>query len=344
MPLSADDDADVVVIDSPPSAAFAAVVVRGAEDSQTVVPAPLPSSPRPPPSSPAAADRRKRRRGGVSPVRACAVIDLTEDDPDDAASEKGAGDAGVAPAAAATGDTTAARQPAAKSRRLMNPLQLLMDGTLRRELAAATSKYVPGLYQFENFLTEQEAARTVACLDEWRQPWPEGRTVGPFRLMQWGVRYDRELGRYRQQRAGEASTPDFLQFLIERMCEPGRAWSAITANWRPNEGNANSYVRERGDHLRQHFDDRAFSGRIIASVTLLGNSVLSLKEYPRSTLGPDIDAGRVVQASPTRRVPLPSLCLQLLTGDARYNYTHECGVDDLLDPRRVSVVFRQAKM
>jgi hypothetical protein len=42
------------------------------------------------------------------------------------------------------------------------------------------------------------------------------------------------------------------------------------------------------------------------------------------------------------RVLLPPRCLQVLTGAARYSYTHSIAKEDILDPRRVSITFRQA--
>lgn len=46
----------------------------------------------------------------------------------------------------------------------------------------------------------------------------------------------------------------------------------------------------------------------------------------------------------TNQIPniLPRRSLQLVTGDARYKYTHEIKESDLLDNRRISVTFRQS--
>ena len=44
------------------------------------------------------------------------------------------------------------------------------------------------------------------------------------------------------------------------------------------------------------------------------------------------------------RISLPRRCLQVLTRDARYSYTHEIRAEDLLDPRRVSITFRHSPL
>jgi hypothetical protein len=36
--------------------------------------------------------------------------------------------------------------------------------------------------------------------------------------------------------------------------------------------------------------------------------------------------------------------MQVLTGDARYSYTHSIAAADILEPRRISITFRQSPL
>lgn len=82
-----------------------------------------------------------------------------------------------------------------------------------------------------------------------------------------------------------------------------------------------------------------------------GGGVLSSNPRVRAT-----ERGRLAQAEGGRtracvplccvraqvRVELPRRGLQVLAGDARYNWTHRIDHADLLDPRRISITFRMS--
>ena len=225
----------------------------------------------------------------------------------------------------------------------INPLERLMANRIVFDMAKV--KCLEGLYQFENFITEGEAAGLIESFNTIHEVWPDTYNAGQHRSFSWGVKADYSAKKNRKPNpsAGELTTPDFLQPFIERICEPDRPWSCITANWRPNEGNVNCYVKSRGDFLRDHYDDRALSGPIVASLTLTGSCRLSFKDFGRTATQPQVVAGTVTSLS-CHHVPLHALSLQLLTGKARYNYTHGCPNEDLGDKPRYVVVFRMAKM
>jgi len=44
------------------------------------------------------------------------------------------------------------------------------------------------------------------------------------------------------------------------------------------------------------------------------------------------------------KVRLPRRCLQVQSGAARYNWTHAIAREDLEEPRRVSLTFRENKL
>lgn len=94
----------------------------------------------------------------------------------------------------------------------------------------------------------------------------------------------------------------------------------------PNECNANSYCRDKGEYLCPHFDDRELSGPLLLNLSLAGVGKMT---YTRT--GHD----DVV-------VDLPRRCLQIVMLDARYKWMHSINATHILDPRRVSLTWRQA--
>lgn len=46
--------------------------------------------------------------------------------------------------------------------------------------------------------------------------------------------------------------------------------------------------------------------------------------------------------APQVRILLPPRCVQVLSKDSRYSYTHAIAKEDVLDPRRISITFRQS--
>lgn len=101
---------------------------------------------------------------------------------------------------------------------------------------------------------------------------------------------------------------------------------------------------------------RQLSTEIIMTLSLLGRAKMSFLPSPnkgsavRNKRGATPNKGG---ATPNKGgavgdqgcdVLLPPRSLQLLTGRARYNYTHAISLDNLLDERRVSVTFRQSAL
>ena len=97
-----------------------------------------------------------------------------------------------------------------------------------------------------------------------------------------------------------------------------------------NECNANSYRPATGHYLEAHMDDRQLSGELLATLSLGGECEM---EFVREHSGPS--------RAPVH-VRLPRRSLQVMTGEARYEWTHaiprRCFGAGCL--RRVSVTFR----
>ena len=126
---------------------------------------------------------------------------------------------------------------------------------------------------------------------------------------------------------GERDLPPYLWQIVERW--QARCATSVLRHWTPNEANANRYERDRGSFLTAHFDDRKLSGDILVNLSLCSSCVMTFE-------------------NPTEkkkvRVPLPQRSLQVVSGDARYKYTHAIEKGDFDGPVRISITFRKAQL
>ena len=199
-------------------------------------------------------------------------------------------------------------------------------------LAAFEIPQVPGLYNFPMFLSAAEEQAILSGLDQDpRHLWRPSEFNGECLSKKWGVVTDlaRRTVRPADPSRGEFEMPALLQPLVARFAEAQRPWHRLLHNFCPNESNSNDYQAARGHYLADHFDDRFLSGDILVGVSLSGECHMSFKNEkpPHQTV----------------KVRLPRCSLQVVTGKARFEWTHGIQKSDLLDPRRVSVIFRQSK-
>ena len=110
---------------------------------------------------------------------------------------------------------------------------------------------------------------------------------------------------------------DYLHTVLERIsCGPDviRTLAPVMKKLQgkprfvPNEANANKYIKADGHMLQPHYDDRQLSGPVLANLSLAGAAVMTY----------DNTGGK----GPPVRVPLPPRALQLVTGEARYDWRH----------------------
>ena len=106
---------------------------------------------------------------------------------------------------------------------------------------------------------------------------------------------------------------------------------SIMKGYAPNEANAIDYRRAKGDYLKSHVDDRQLSKEIIANLSLAGDCYMTFqREKPPTEC--------------EQKVLLKRRTLQVLTGSARYDYTHGIRNEDLLSDRRISVTMRESPL
>lgn len=105
-------------------------------------------------------------------------------------------------------------------------------------------------------------------------------------------------------------------------------------SFEPNEANAIDYRKGEGHWLQGHVDDQKQSKEPICNLSLSGDAIMSFRnQAPCRNL-----------CVPEKRSLLKRRCLQVMTGKARYDYSHEIAHEDLLSERRVSVTMRQSPL
>jgi len=197
----------------------------------------------------------------------------------------------------------------------------------RAWLAPLAISNVPGLFQFHDFISEEEETRLVEALErEGASHWKPSTFNGECHSQGWGVRTDLAKRKVRQNvpAVGERDLPLFL-------CEVVQRWQktcSVLANFQPNEANANSYQRDKGHRLTAHFDDRTLSGEVLVNLSLCSSCIMTFEK----------------KGAPPVPVTVPRRSLQVVTGRARYDFTHAIANTDLHAARRVSVTFRKAKL
>ena len=216
---------------------------------------------------------------------------------------------------------------------------------------------VPGLYLFENVLTEYEESQillqlgsnhqlgptkmnransttTTPTINTWKAATFNGKHYG----QRWGVHCNL---RTRQVLPEERSLPkfyfDYILPKLHQLFDVNNKMSTIIKGYNPNEMNAIDYYKSLGHSLSAHVDDRHLSKEIIVNVSLAGDCYMTFTpvEKPRAS------SSSFPPQEPIR-VLLPRRCLQILTGPARYQYTHAIDHNDLLHERRVSLTLRES--
>jgi alkylated DNA repair dioxygenase AlkB len=213
-------------------------------------------------------------------------------------------------------------------------------GPKRRRIDPAllepSAEPLPGLFLYEDFITEQEEAEILAQLDgtshpETYLPWKAATFNGRHDGKRWGVHCNL---RERRVDPAEHPLPPFLQDIVldrlEQRVRPMR-------DRRPNEANAIDYRQKRSDYLVAHVDDRQLSKEPIANLSLAGDCYMTFTnvKMPR----------HATAAMPAQiRLLLKRRCLQVLTGPARYDFSHAIAANDILSERRVSITMRESPL
>jgi alkylated DNA repair dioxygenase AlkB len=196
---------------------------------------------------------------------------------------------------------------------------------------------VQGLWIIEDFISEREELDIVRLLDsDVTTPWRHSSFNGHCDSKVFGVRTqfglpnEPRLVRKNDVGKGEHDIPSYLHPMIERLHDIAAVRKDLPMDVRtftPNECNANSYFKLKKHYLKPHFDDRALSGPILVNLSLLGRAKMTYLK-PQTTISVSVD--------------LPPRCLQLITGPSRWDFMHCIKLEDVIDPRRVSITWRHS--
>jgi alkylated DNA repair protein alkB family protein 4 len=124
--------------------------------------------------------------------------------------------------------------------------------------------------------------------------------------------------------------PPLLLNLIDRISQ-----LQIMKGCVPNEANAIDYHKKNGDYLKNHVDDRQLSKEPIANLSLAGDCFMTFR----------LERHTAPQHFPKeRKVLLKRRTLQILTSNARYDYSHGIQNEYLLSDRRISITMRESPL
>jgi alkylated DNA repair protein alkB family protein 4 len=193
---------------------------------------------------------------------------------------------------------------------------------------------LPGLFLYHEFVSEAEERQILAALDgESSQfgkdslPRVLANFNGPHLGKRWGVHCNL---RDRRVTAPENPLPCFVRDLLAPKLKVLKPMN----NFSLNEANAIDYRRRQGHFLAAHVDDRKLSKEPIANISLAGDCYMTFRNV----------ASHRNTAAQAEKVFLPQRCLQILTGKARYDFSHAIDHKDLLSDRRVSVTMRESPL
>lgn len=204
------------------------------------------------------------------------------------------------------------------------------DSILIEPSSQCAEEPLPGLFIYENFISEKEEQDILAYLDsEPLNPWKQCSFNGLHVGKRWGVHCDL---RSRRVDAPQHPLPSFMQSIIM----PKLLSLQPVKGCVPNESNAIDYRKSDGHYLKAHVDDRQLSKEAIANLSLAGDCIMTFRNVRMNK--------NLTQKHDPVKVLLKRRTLQILTGKARYDYSHGIECDDILSARRISLTMRESPL
>lgn len=205
--------------------------------------------------------------------------------------------------------------------------------TVDQSLQSSSNQPLPGLFIFEEFISVQEEEEIISMLDgkgshaDSYLPWKPSKFNGRHAGKRWGVHCSL---RDRKVYPEDNPLPPLLLNIIDRIRQ-----LQIMKGCVPNEGNAIDYHKKNGDYLKNHVDDRQLSKEPIANLSLAGDCYMTFR-LERHTLPQHFPK--------EHKVLLKRRTLQVLSSNARYDYSHGIQNEDLLSDRRISITMRESPL
>ena len=214
-----------------------------------------------------------------------------------------------------------------------------------------TAEPIPGLLVFEDFITPEEEEQILAAMDDFQKrddylPWKQSAFNGNHLGKRWGVHCNL---RTRQVTPAEHPLPRFMHDIMIPKLQALHLPAMERVQWVPNEANAIDYRRKQGHMLKNHVDDRKMSKEPIVNLSLAGDCYMTFINEKMMIANNNNDRNHNRHSTEEeiireKRVLLKRRCLQVLTGKARYDYSHGIRHSDLLTDRRVSLTMRESPL
>eukprot|EP01126_Amoeba_proteus_P004729 TRINITY_DN1156_c0_g1_i8.p1 TRINITY_DN1156_c0_g1~~TRINITY_DN1156_c0_g1_i8.p1 ORF type:complete len:503 (-),score=112.01 TRINITY_DN1156_c0_g1_i8:570-1973(-) len=187
---------------------------------------------------------------------------------------------------------------------------------------AESATRISGLHLLEDFISETEEAELVQEIEAEDSGW---EILNRRRVKHWGYVFDYTTKHIKKD--SQTSLPQFYFPVIDKIMRTG------ILSFRPDQITVNVY--EPGAGIPQHVETHSAFEDGVVSLSMLARTVMDLKH-------PD---GAVVH------VVLPSRSLLVLTGEARYLWSHGINgrktdvIDEKIFPRdkRISITFRKVR-
>ena len=210
-------------------------------------------------------------------------------------------------------------------------------------LTPSLEEPIPGLFLYENFITNDEEKLIISALDtEKDNPWRNNRFNGIHLGKRWGVHCNL---RDRRVDMPQIPLPSFIRDLLipklNKVLKPSIMKGCI-----PNEANAIDYRKNSGHYLKHHVDDRFLSKEPIANLSLSGSCYMTfIHEKKKHDNNNNNHNNNALSSIPTqKKVLLRPKTLLILTGKSRYDYSHGIYHEDLLSTRRISITMRESPL
>ena len=130
---------------------------------------------------------------------------------------------------------------------------------------------LPGLYIYENFISEKEEQEIISALDsENSHPWKSCTFNGLHLGKRWGVHCN--LRSRRVDAPQHPLPPSIQKIIISRLLSLQPMKGCV-----PNESNAIDYRKRDMHYLKAHVDDRQLSKEPIANLSLAGDCIMTFR-------------------------------------------------------------------
>lgn len=187
---------------------------------------------------------------------------------------------------------------------------------------------VPGFYIIDEFLTEEEELQLLNSIDEheWQQHERDKdrqiQIYGPFL----NSRYQIE-----KTESKVNPMPDYAFSLckkVEKSINAAKIYPGIGTYKLGEVIHTGLFINRYGpqDHLRFHFDDRAFYKELLIGISLGADCLFSMRR------------GLVIED-----LFVPRRSMYIMSKDARYKFEHGIKRGGILGPQRVSITIRGIK-